>query len=330
VPVSDVPDGRSGDRSPSGGDEEELDPRERFAGKRWFRPQRRRSDPIRKVEHAPTPVDDREPAEIDIAVAHTSRIYDYLLGGTANFAVDREVAHHAFSTYPGGFDGVQADARANRAFLGRVVTWLATEAGIRQFLDIGAGIPAEGNVHEVAQRHAPDASVVYVDNDPIVLAHAHDLLDGTDEGVTSFVAGDFRDPEGLLKTAAATLDFDQPVALMLLGLLHVIPDGDDPHGIVRHLVGELASGSYLAVSQLTTDGAPDDMSVVHDRLDEAMRTSNPPAFRPRTEVTRFFDGLELVRPPKVVRVDRWGIDDPDPTPAGSREFPLYGGVAHKP
>ena len=145
--------------------------------------------------------------EIDTSVAHVTRVYDYLLGGKANFAVDREAAERAYAAWPGGLDGVRADARAHRALLGRVVRYLVDEAGIRQFLDIGTGIPKEDNVHEVAQRAAPEARIVYVDYDPIVLAHAHKLLTSTPEGACAYIYGDLRDPETILRKAADTLDF---------------------------------------------------------------------------------------------------------------------------
>jgi hypothetical protein len=163
---------------------------------------------------------DREPPEIDTSVAHVARVYDYLLGGTANFKVDREAAERAYAAWPGGLDGVRADARAHRALLGRVVRYLVREAGIRQFLDIGTGIPKENNVHEVAQLEAPESRVVYADKDPIVLAHAHRLLRGTPEGATRYISGELREPAAILEAAAVTLDFGQPVAVLLFGVLH--------------------------------------------------------------------------------------------------------------
>lgn len=273
---------------------------------------------------------DRVPVTIDSTVAHTSRVYDYLLGGTDNFAVDREVAEHAFAAYPGGADGARTDARANRAFLGRCVRHLAGTAGIRQFLDIGTGIPTADNIHTVAQATAPDARVVYVDNDPIVLAHAHSLLIGTDEGRTLFVEGDLRAPEDIVERASEILDLQQPVALMMIGLLHVIPEADEPHRIVRALLDHLPTGSYLALSHMTYDFQPDLMNEVSARLDRTMRTTNPPAFRSRDEIVRFFDGLELVEP-GVVHLDEWRPDESTPVANGdTRISPLYCGVARVP
>jgi trans-aconitate methyltransferase len=274
----------------------------------------------------------REPIEIGTARAHTSRIYDYLLGGTNNFAVDREVAEHVFSAYPGGLDGVRTDARANRAFLGRAVRHLAGEAGVRQFLDIGTGIPNADNVHAVLQQAAPDSRVVYVDNDPIVLAHAHELLDDTPTGRTNYVDGDLREPGAILDQASGTLDLDEPVAVLLLGILHVIPDEADPHTIVATLLDAVPPGSYLALSHMASDIQPDAMAEVYDRLDQTTRDTNPPALRSRAEVSRFFDGLDLVDP-GVVQVDRWRPDDGAASAApqpGERVPPLYAAVARKP
>ena len=184
-----------------------------------------------------------EPAEIDTSVAHAARVYDYLLGGRANFKVDREAAELLYATWPGGVDGVRADVRQSRAALGRVVRYFVRDAGIAQFLDIGTGIPKQNNVHEVAQREARDARIVYVDNDPVVLAHAHQLLRGTDEGAIRYIYGDLREPGPILREAAKTLDFSRPTAVILFGILHLFSDADDPHGAVGQLVAPLAAGS---------------------------------------------------------------------------------------
>jgi hypothetical protein len=275
------------------------------------------------------PGSDRAPVTIDSTVAHTSRVYDYLLGGTDNFAVDREVAEHAFAAYPGGTDGARADARANRAFLGRSIRHLAGEAGVRQFLDIGTGIPTSDNTHAVAQAAAPGARVVYVDNDPIVLAHAHALLVTATEGTTAFVEGDVRSPDRILDAASATLDLTEPVALVLIGLLHVIPDDDQPHRVVRAMLDALPAGSYLALSHMTDDIQPEKMGVVHQRLNRTMGSTNPPAFRCRADVARFFDGLELIEP-GVVHLDEWRPDEQVPAANGhGRVTPIYCGVGRK-
>jgi hypothetical protein len=269
----------------------------------------------------------RDPIEIGTGQAHTSRIYDYLLGGSDNFAIDREVAEHAFAAYPGGVDGARSDARSNRAFLGRAVRFLA-EAGIRQFLDIGTGIPNSDNVHAVLERVAPDAHVVYVDNDPIVLAHAHALLAGSDRA--AYVDGDLCEPGPILRQAAETLDFGEPMAVLLFGILHVIPDSADPYGAVGTFVRSTAPGSYLAISHMTTDVQPAAMAEVLDRLEETTRDTNPPAFRSRDEVGRFFTGLDLVEP-GIVQVDQWRPEPrSQPSEPGARVPPLYAAVARKP
>jgi S-adenosyl methyltransferase len=269
----------------------------------------------------------RDPIEIGTGQAHTSRIYDYLLGGNDNFAVDREAAEHAFAAYPGGVDGARSDARANRAFLGRTVRFLAG-AGIRQFLDIGTGIPNDDNVHAVLAEVKPDARVVYVDNDPIVLAHAHALLAGSDRA--AYVDGDLCEPGPILREAAYTLDFGEPIAVLLFGILHVVPDALDPYEAVATFVRPLVPGSYLAISHMTTDVQPDAMAKVVERLDETTGATNPPAFRSKDDVSRFFAGLDLVDP-GMVQIDLWR---PDPQSGssrpGARVPPLYAGVGRKP
>ena len=216
---------------------------------------------------------DREPAEIGTSVAHAARVYDYLLGGKANFSVDRAAAERAYAAWPGGLDGVRADARAHRAVLGRIVRYLARDTGIRQFLDIGTGIPKEGNVHEVAQREAPESRVVYVDWDPIVLAHAHQLLRGAPEGATSYIYGELREPGAILHAAAKTLDFSRPVAVMLFGILHFFSDADDPRAVVGQLVTPLAPDSCLALSHLARDVEGEALAETFRRLNAVMAES---------------------------------------------------------
>ena len=189
------------------------------------------------------------PLPFDTSVAHQARMYDYLLGGKDNYAADRAAAEAWVKIDP----DAAFSARENRAFLGRAVRYLAGEAGIRQFLDIGTGIPTAGNTHEVAQAIAPDARVVYVDYDPIVLAHARTLLDGSEPGTTEYIDADLRDTGTILERAAELLDFTRPVAVTLLAILHAIPDADDPHAIVATLLDAVPSGSYLAVSHLGSD-----------------------------------------------------------------------------
>jgi hypothetical protein len=264
-----------------------------------------------------------ERLEIDTSVAHVARVYDWLLGGGANFAVDREAAERAYTAWPGGIGKVRADALAHRALLGRVVRYLVREAGIRQFLDIGTGIPKQDNVHEVAQREAPEARVVYVDHDPIVLAHAHQLLRGSPEGATKYVFGELRDPRVILEAAAQVLDFGQPVAVLLFGVLHFFGAEEDPASIVGELMAPLAPGSYLALSHLASDVSGGEMAETFRRLNEKMADSV--VLRARDEFAALFGDLELVEPGIVQLPDWW--PEPDAPPAGP--VPAWCGVGRK-
>ena len=260
------------------------------------------------------------PAEIDTTVAHPARVYDYWLGGKDNFAADREAAERVLAATP----GLRFRVQANRAFLVRVVRYLAAEAGIRQFLDIGTGIPSANNTHEVAQAVAPDSRIVYVDNDPIVLTHAQALLASGPEGSTQYIDGDLRDGAAILRAAAGTLDFTQPVALMLLGILHLIQDSQQPYRIVADLMDALPSGSYLAISHPAIDTHAA-QAEAQKRYNE--RVSTPQTLRTHAEVARFFDGLELV-PPGVVYVHTWHPDPGDIVPTDTTS--AHGGVGRKP
>jgi len=247
-------------------------------------------------------------------------MYDYLLGGKDHFEADREAIAGLLKSVPNARTG----ARENRAFLGRAVRYLVAEAGIRQFLDIGSGLPTASNVHEVAQRVAPDARVVYVDNDPIVLLHAQALLRGTPEGATGYLQADLRDPGAILDRAAALLDFGQPVAVMLLGVLHLIQDAEDPWGIVARLMAAMPPGSYLTISHPAID--------IHQSQANAQRVYNervatPQTLRTREQVARFFTGLELVDP-GLVQVHQWRPDPGDSAPEGTMS--AHGAVARKP
>jgi hypothetical protein len=294
-----------------------------------FQQGRRRAFTGTQASVPPATESGRPPAEIDLHIAHASRIYDYLLGGTNNFGVDQEMAETVFGgVYEGGIDVARADVRANRAFLGRTVRHLAAGAGIRQFLDIGTGIPTEENVHQVAQRVAPEARIVYVDYDLIVQAHARLLLEGTPEGATAYITADLREPDRILHQASVTLDLSQPVALMLVGILHVIPDADDAYGIVSRLLDALAPGSHLVVSHLASDINPEEMVEAVRRLNG--RTRETFFLRDRTEVGKFFDGLELLDP-GVVPIDRWRPADPAaPVDPDQRTIPILGAVGRKP
>src|ERR1700760_2468167 len=235
-------------------------------------------------------------------VAHPARVYDYWLGGRDNFAVDREAGDEVLRAKP----GILRNVRANRAFLGRAVRYLAADAGIRQFLDIGTGIPSANNTHEVAQATAPASRVVYVDNDPIVLAHARALLTSV-TGTTAYLDADVRDPEAILAGAARTLDFGQPVAVMLIAIMHCVPDEDDPYGIVQRLMAAVPSGSYLVLSQPAKDMLPEKAAQAEAALSQAMRQKVQ--YRTHAEVGRFFDELELIEP-GVVHLPEWRPDEP--------------------
>jgi hypothetical protein len=251
-------------------------------------------------------------------VAHLARVYDYWLGGTNNFAAERAAADAAIAAYP---DMVVA-ARANRAFLTRTVRYLTAEAGIRQFLDIGPGIPSMNNVHEVAQSLAPEARIVYADNDPMVLAYSRTLLKGTPQGRTAYVHADVRDTDKVLDGSARTLDLAQPVAVLLLAVLHFLADEDDPYGTVARLMNAVPPGSFLAVSHAPSDMARE-MTEVSARLSRLVAQQG--TVRSHAEVARFFDGLELV-PPGVVPIGDWR---PDPGVEAARPTAMWVGVAVK-
>jgi len=235
----------------------------------------------------------------DTSVAHQARVYDYLLGGKDNYAADREAAEAWLKVNP----ETAFTVRANRAFLGRAVRYLAAEAGIRQFLDIGTGIPAAGNTHQVAQVIAPESRVVYVDYDPIVLAHARALLTSGEAGATEYIDADLRDTGTILTRAAELLDFTRPVAITLLGLLHAVPDADDPHAIVAKLLAAVPPGSYLAITHLGAELLDQDKQEgIKGVADRAMQQK--PVYRSREQVARFFEGTDLVEP-GIVRVEEW-------------------------
>jgi O-methyltransferase involved in polyketide biosynthesis len=258
------------------------------------------------------------PGDVDMSAAHPARVYDYWLGGKDNFAADREAGEKAVEAYP---DLVVA-VRANRAFLGRAVRYLTGEAGIRQFLDIGTGIPSSSNTHEVAQAAAPESRVVYVDNDSMVLAHARALLRGTPRGSTAYLHADLRDVDDILNAAAETLDFSQPIAVMLLAILQYIPESADPYAIVSRLMAAVPPGSHLVISHPASD-------INAQEVAESMREYNersPEQATPRSQadVSRFFAGLELLSP-GLVAVPEWRPDSPPPP--GS--IAMWGGVARK-
>jgi hypothetical protein len=250
-----------------------------------------------------------------------ARVYDFWLGGKDNFAADRAVADQVAAAYP----DIRIAVRAQRAFLTRAVHFLVTEAGIRQFLDIGTGLPSANNTHQVAQAAAPTTRVVYVDNDPIVLNHARALLTSSPEGATAYIDADLRDTGRILERAAAVLDFGQPVAVMLLGILQGIPDQEEPGAIIARLMDAVPSGSYLALTQIAGDVAADEVAKGVQRYND--QAAAPVAARTHGEVGRFFSGLDLVEP-GVVQVHRWRAGAGD---VGSgRNLAIYAGVGRKP
>jgi S-adenosyl methyltransferase len=259
-------------------------------------------------------------ALIDTSHAHPARVYDYWLGGKDNFAADREAGELALQAYPQLAQAVQA----NRKFLARAVQYLTREAGIRQFLDLGTGIPAADNTHQVAQREAPESRIVYVDNDPVVLLHAAALLRSCSPGVCDYIEADLRDPAGILAGAARTLDFTQPVALMLLAIMQFIPDEENPVGLVSTLLEALPSGSYLVLSHPTDDFNPNEQGESIRRYNE--RVTDPATLRDREGTTRFFAGLELLEP-GVVGVSQWR---PDSDLTAAMPSSMWCGVARKP
>jgi hypothetical protein len=257
---------------------------------------------------------------LDTTVAHPARVYNYFLGGKDNFQADRVAAEAAAAAFP----QIAESARSARAFLRRVVGFLAEEAGIRQFLDIGTGLPSGENVHQVAQSIDPSARIVYVDNDPIVLVHARAFLTGSPEGAVDYVDADLRDPQRILDEAARVLDFDRPIALLLLGVLHCVGDQDDPYGLVRRLVAALPGGSYLAICHLTADIYPQLREFAREMNERPVNAAV--VLRDRAQVTEFFDGLDLVEP-GVVQLSKWR---PRSEVEAAAVAALWGAVARKP
>jgi len=263
-----------------------------------------------------------EPSRFDTSVAHIARVYDYWLGGKDNYAADRVAGDETLRGYPDMLSSV----RANRAFLRRTVRYLAAEAGIRQFLDIGTGLPSADNTHEVAQAVAPQSRVVYVDNDPVVLAHARALLTSDPQGATGYLDADARDVATILAEAAKLLDFSQPVGLMLVAILQFIEDKDDPYRVVARLLEAVPPGSFVVISH-----PPSDMQTLAPGLAQALaKLSQTMAQRvtprSREQVTRFFDGANLLDP-GVVPIQQWR---PDSDAEAAARAGMWGGVGKKP
>ncbi|GAA4799167.1 SAM-dependent methyltransferase [Streptomyces ziwulingensis] len=257
--------------------------------------------------------DGSRPLEIDTGKAHPARVYDWLLGGKDNYPVDEAVGE----TLP---PEARDAARQNRAFMNRAVAHLAAQ-GIDQFLDIGTGIPTEPNLHQIVQRTVPTARVVYADNDPIVLRHAEALLVSRPEGATDYIQADVRDPDEIVRHARGVLDFDRPIALSLIALMHFVPDDQDAHGIVRRLVATLAPGSHLVLSHAAIDLMPE---LARQVIDQYAKGGIRLGFRTRAEVTRFFDGLELVPPGLVTATEWYG---PEQQPPKAEASGIYAAVA---
>lgn len=259
-------------------------------------------------------------SKIDTTIAHPARIWNYWLGGKDHFEVDREVGDHTIAAYP----HILELARNQRSFLVRAVTHLARETGIRQFLDIGTGLPTANNTHEVAQSIAPESRIVYADNDPLVLVHARALLTSHPEGATDYIDADLRDPDKILASAARTLDFTKPIAITMLGIVIFLADDDEAYRVVDRLVEALPSGSYLAMTHTT--------NAIHGAAtDEAVRIwneggSDPMVVRSLDGIGRFFRGLELVKP-GIVSLTRWR---PDADTAAGPEVDEFCGVGRKP
>jgi S-adenosyl methyltransferase len=272
-----------------------------------------------KLFRSVLPGEPRELPRIDTSVAHIARVYDYWLGGKDNFAIDREVGQQALQAHPETVLSVQA----NRRFLARSVRYLAAEEGIRQFLDVGTGLPSANNTHEVAQAAAPDARVVYVDNDPIVLAHARALLTSSPEGETAYLDADIKDVDEILAGAAQVLDFSRPVGVMLVAVLHMLRDEEDPQGVVDRLMAAVPAGSFLVISHLASDVQQEAMAEMGRRLNQAMTQQF--TMRSHAQVTAFFDGLTVVDP-GVVLTHRWR---PDSAAEAATPGVLWAGAARK-
>jgi hypothetical protein len=271
-------------------------------------------------QERPAPPDSADPMSFDTSVAHMARVYNYWLGGKDNFAADRAAAEQAIAANP----GILRDVKANRAFLARVVRYLATECGIRQFLDIGTGIPAANNTHEVAQSVAPESRIVYVDNDPVVLAHARALLTSDPRGATDYIHADLRDTRKILDRAAQTLDFSRPVAVTLMAILHLIPDTEDPQAIIATLMAAVPAGSYLALSHPASDIRPDAVAEMARRVNARLGPTRG-TMRDQGQVTRLFDGLDLLEP-GVVQPQWWHPAGP----ISGTDIGVWGGAARKP
>jgi hypothetical protein len=272
---------------------------------------------------------DRQPPEIeiDITTAHPARVHNFLAGGEANFAVDREVVEKAVDMLPGELETARRAVGAMAGFIARVVHLLVVEAGVTQFLKLGTAVPAGEDVHEIAQSAAPGTRVVYVGRDPTVLAYAHSMRQSRPEGTTAYVHGSYLDVDPIVEQASATLDLDQPVALLSPASMNFVAEEDDPYGIVARFVAALAPGSHLALAHSSPDVGSERMREAAEKF--ARLLGDPYVVRTREQIARFFAGLDLVEP-GLVPIEQWRPPpdaELDPT---RRPVPLYGALARKP
>jgi len=274
-------------------------------------------DERQSKDHQDAPWDPR----LNTGVPQVARVYDYWLNGKDNFTADRIAGEETIAAFP----GIKLSAQANRAFLRRTVRYLAAAEGIRQFLDIGTGLPAANNTHEVSQAAAPESRVVYVDNDPLVLAHARALLTSSPEGVTAYLDADIENTDTILEQTATTLDFSRPVGIVLLAILHYVPDLAEARRIVSRLMGAVPAGSFLVISHAGSDLLPADVTAFEKSLNAHLPAEHRHVARPRDVVASFFESVQLVEP-GLVRVSDWRPDSPE-----EAETPtiLWGGVARK-
>lgn len=265
---------------------------------------------------------------IDTSAAHAARIHNYLAGGDDNFSADREAARYMSEAMPGGVETARANLQAMTEFMVLAVQHLI-DVGIRQFLAFGVPVPTANDIHVVAQKDAPESRVVYMSNDPLVLAHAHELRRGSPEGATAYIHGSLLDVRSVLREAGQTLDLTRPVAVLMFGTLNLIPDDRDPYGLVGELMRGVPAGSYLVITHTTTDIPAEGVTEALQRLSAVLGTVH--VVRDHDEILRFLDGLELVGPgPGLVQVDQWRPDARPPLPQPARLIPIYAAVARKP
>jgi S-adenosyl methyltransferase len=280
------------------------------------------------VNDLPSSSDDDHPTvlEIDTRVTRPARLHNYLAGGDGNFAVDREAAEKLTASLPDGIDTARAAVRSLADFTERAVRHLVAEAGVEQLLYVGMPVPTGREIHEIAQGFAPSARVVYVGNDPVVLAHAHTLKRGAPEGATAYVQGSLREPASIWAAAGRTFDLSRPVAVLVPLTLCFVPDEAEPHRVMASLLKPVPSGSHLMIAHPTTDIPTEGMDEATAHLVEAIE--EPYAVRSRADIARFLDGLDLV-PPGIVQIDSWRPPSPA-TPPPSPLLPIYAALARKP